>query len=48
MLAEGRWPIHEKRSLTSCTAVRFHKAQIMEELSIRSNMEILQYAIKLE
>jgi DNA-binding NarL/FixJ family response regulator len=47
MLAEGR-PMKEIADILHIThrTVRFHKAQIMEELGTRSNMELLQYAIK--
>jgi len=47
MLAEGR-SMKEIASILNIThrTVRFHKAQIMEELGIHSHMELLQYAIK--
>ena len=47
MLAEGRG-MKEIAGILNIThrTVRFHKAQIMEELGIRSHMELLQYAIK--
>jgi DNA-binding NarL/FixJ family response regulator len=47
MLAEGR-PMKEIASLLhiSHRTVRFHKSGIMEELSITTNSELVQYAIK--
>jgi len=47
MLAEGR-SMKEIASILNIThrTVRFHKAQIMEELGIHSHMELLQYALK--
>lgn len=47
MLAEGR-SMKEIANILSIThrTVRFHKAQIMQELGIHSHMELLQYAIK--
>jgi len=47
MLAEGR-SMKEIAKILNIThrTVRFHKAQIMEELGIHSHMELLQYAIK--
>ena len=47
MLAEGR-SMKEIANILNIThrTVRFHKAQIMEELGIHSHMELLQYAIK--
>ena len=48
MLAEGR-PAKEIASILeiSVRTVRFHKYQVMKELGIRSNAELVQYAIKL-
>lgn len=47
MLAEGR-PMQEVADALhiSRRTVRFHKHQIMEELGIRTNSEMVQYAIK--
>jgi DNA-binding NarL/FixJ family response regulator len=47
LLAEGR-SMKEIAYILRIThrTVRFHKAQIMEELGIHSNMQLLQYAIK--
>jgi DNA-binding NarL/FixJ family response regulator len=47
MLAEGR-PLQEIGDILriSKRTVRFHKRQIMEELGIKSNAELVQYAIK--
>jgi|SRR5271165_899034 len=47
MLAEGR-PMTETASLLGIVyrTVRFHKARIMEELQIKTNAEMVQYAMK--
>jgi DNA-binding NarL/FixJ family response regulator len=47
MLAEGR-PMKDVADVLhiSRRTVRFHKQQIMEELGIKSNAELVQYAIK--
>lgn len=47
MLAEGR-PMQEVATALQITrrTVRFHKQQIMEELGLRTNSELVQYAVK--
>jgi DNA-binding NarL/FixJ family response regulator len=47
MLAEGR-PMQEVADVLhiSRRTVRFHKHQIMEELGIKTNAELVQYAVK--
>jgi DNA-binding CsgD family transcriptional regulator len=47
MLAEGR-SMQEIGTVLqiSVRTVRFHKHQIMEELGIKTNSELVQYAIK--
>jgi DNA-binding CsgD family transcriptional regulator len=47
MLAEGR-SMKEIAYILQIThrTVRFHKSRIMEELSLTSNSELVQYAIK--